>query len=400
MLSTEAIVETAQRLLSRRFGGYQTLADVTELSSPGSSVVLRAKVTNPTFLEQRSLIVKYIPATGAVVDDAALLREVVAYQFTTSLPKADRPGPALIGYDIQQRILIITDAGDGDTLADFLESSHSEERLAVIRQLGRSLGRMHAATFGREDEFHVLMNRMLKQYEKLSDIDARRNMALLRSIDVGSSMLCEAGLCVPDTVSTLARDSRRRLESGKHRAFTPYDLAPDNIILADGLKFLDYEWAGFRDVTFDLAGVIAGFPQYLFSRPIADEEVDVLIEAWASEVSPVWSRVKDRQHLNHRLLAALIGWALSGVALLQHGTLYSLVDGGEEGGETTSSESSDVGDILRPAGEEPFSDSEILIRADLTETFSALARFVSRMGEPDLASVQTFAQDVVARLES
>lgn len=400
MLSTEAIVETAQRLLSCRFGGTQTLADITELSGPGSSVVLRAKVTNPTFLEQRSLILKYIPATGAVVDDAALLREVVAYQFTTSLPESDRPGPALIAYDIKQRILIITDAGDGGTLADFLESSNAEERLAVIRQLGRSLGRMHATTFGREDEFHVLMNRMLKQYERLSDIDARRNMALLRSIDVGSQMLCDAGLCVPDTVSTLARDSRRRLESGKHRAFTPYDLAPDNIILADGLKFLDYEWAGFRDVTFDLAGVIAGFPQYLFSRPISDDEVDVLIEAWVSEVSTVWSRAKDRQHLNHRLLAALIGWALSGVALLQHGTLYSLVERGDDGEDSGSSAPAGIGEILRPIGGEPFSDAEILIRADLTETFSAIARFVSRMKDADLDSVYTFAHDVVARLES
>ncbi len=45
-------------------------------------------------------------------------------------------------------------------------------------------------------------------------------------------------------------------------------------------SFLDYEWAGYRNVGFDVACVIAGVPQFLFARPISDEEAEIFISAW------------------------------------------------------------------------------------------------------------------------
>lgn len=90
------------------------------------------------------MVVKYSPLVGDPLEDAAYLREVVAYQFTTSLSEEVRPGPVLLGYDVDKRIIIITDSGDGDTLDSLLAESTAEERVNVLRSFGSALGRMHA----------------------------------------------------------------------------------------------------------------------------------------------------------------------------------------------------------------------------------------------------------------
>lgn len=113
-MTPEEIVATAENLLTARFGGTQTLTEATDLGGSGNAVVLRCKVAPSPLLQTRSVVVKYSPATGDQVDDAALIREVVSYQFTTSLPVEVRPGPELLAYDIPRRLLVIGDCGDGE----------------------------------------------------------------------------------------------------------------------------------------------------------------------------------------------------------------------------------------------------------------------------------------------
>ena len=91
MLNHADIVDIAEDLLSKRFGGSQQLSEVTQLSGSGSAVVLRARVASSPFLQQRSVILKFVPETGDTLDDAALVREIVSYQFTTSLSEEVRP---------------------------------------------------------------------------------------------------------------------------------------------------------------------------------------------------------------------------------------------------------------------------------------------------------------------
>ena len=91
-----SVVEEASQMLSRRFGGEPELSDIETLSGSGNAVVLRARTTPSAFFPHRSVVIKYNPVTGHTIDDAALLREVVAYQFTTSLSEEVRPGPVLL----------------------------------------------------------------------------------------------------------------------------------------------------------------------------------------------------------------------------------------------------------------------------------------------------------------
>ena len=142
LLTHDDIVGIAADLLSKRFGGSQQLTDVQQLSGSGSAIVLRARVAPSPFLQQRSVILKYVPVTGEQLDDAALIREIVSYQFTTSLSEEVRPGPVMLAYDVDKRIIVLTDSGDGDTFADLLDTGDAEERLQILRNLGQALGRI------------------------------------------------------------------------------------------------------------------------------------------------------------------------------------------------------------------------------------------------------------------
>lgn len=411
MLAQEEIVQIAEDLLSNRFGGQQEITETDRLNGSGNATVLRARLAASHFLQQRSVILKYIPETGDQLDDAALLREVVSYQFTTSLPEDVRPGPVLLAHDIPRRILVITDSGDGDTFADLLSTTSGEQRIQILRNLGQALGRMHAGTADREQDFDILMSRMLRTHPEFADINRLRDRALVFSIRAGQQLLTTAGFDIPQVVHELTADAERRLLTGRHRAFTPFDLSPDNIIVAERTHFLDYEWAGFRDVSFDIASVVAGFPQFLFSRPVTDDEADVFIDSWTREVSSRWPNTNIEEEMHVRVTAALIGWLLESVSLMRYGSLTNTVialrgskdapelpEGLELSREVATTELETLGDILRPRSSGPFTEDELLVRQDLYETAEALSRFASRSKNPKLSIAGSFAREIADRV--
>lgn len=403
------IVGLAAELLSRRLGGMQTLSDPEPLGGSGDARVLRARVAPNPFLDERSVVVKYVPASDDPIDDAALLREIVAYQFTNTLSEDFRPGPMLLAHDVDQRIIVITDAGDSSTYEELLADPDVDARKQHLRHLGRALGKLHVGTAMHEQDFDVLLGRMLKSHPNTAHLQDLRDMSLLASIDNGLELIAQSGVQVAPEVRVIAAEAKRRLMSGKHRAFTPFDLSPDNIVVAKRTYFLDYEWAGFRDVTFDVACVVSGFPQFVSARIITDEEVDAFIESWAREVREVWPKADDVDKRGARIITAMVGWALASVAYLYHGSMnqaVSYVGGvdeldGEVLPEMEALLASDVdaefnlftADFLSEGSPEGR-----LVRKDLFETFEALSRFTLRWEDGRFDAVHAFAADIAERL--
>ncbi|SDS00343.1 hypothetical protein [Corynebacterium timonense] len=410
-MDQESVIAAAEDILTRRYGGTQKLHDVTRLTGSGFAGVYRARVATNPLVQHRSVVVKHSPETGDVLDDAAFLREVVSYQFTTSLSEEVRPGPILLAHDTAQRIIIISDSGDGDTLATILASADDETRLKVLRGLGTALGRMHAGTAGKEGAYNVLFARMVRGRKGQRQVQDLRERILMHRIRLGAAMLEESGIATPTEVSETAERIHARLLRGGNRAFTPFDLAPDNIIFAERTQFLDYEWAGFRDVTFDVAFVVGGFPNYVAARPVNDEEAQVFVDAWVSEVETMWPNVLHPATLHAAITAALIGWALSSVSILNANALETLAQTDDQLAEEFRSAGADLeaavsvaedfevsGDLLRPRSDGPFTADEQLVRRDLFETFDAVARYAGLGAGAYNHAVSEWARGVAERL--
>ena len=304
------VVAAAQQLLARRMGAPVKLADPVELGGSGRTIVLRVRVTENTYSLPRTLVAKqvngsaYHSADTGTDLDSAFLREAVAYQFATALGPERRPGPQLLAYDPASRLLVLTDLGDQSRLSTLLRNTDEAGVTNVLMALAQALGRMHAATVGREEDFVALSRRA-----GLPQRDVLVAQAETAVEAVPGLLKAYLGLEVPESIVGGAAAAARFFEGGRLRAFSPSDLCPENIIYNDeGVRFLDYEAAGFRDASLDVAQVLIGFPGCLCDFELTPQHREAMIEAWRAEVSVVWPQLQDDDWLARKLLAAELIW--------------------------------------------------------------------------------------------
>lgn len=389
----QMLIEKAEALLSRRFGGQQKLTVLDDMSNSPGTTVLRVKVAPNPFVEQRTLVLKQTAVHDHPYNRYTIECQLVAYQFLTALPEDVRPGPILLGSDVDSRILIISDTGASETYADLLISDDDELRMSVIRRLGATLGRMHAGTAGHERHFLTLVQRMARLDSSINEYKNLHTDSLRAAVEEGARLLEETGLDIPTQVMELAKDAIRRFHQSNFKAFTPFNLAPDNIIHGERTSFLDYEWCAYRDVAFDIACVATGFPQYVATNPLTPEEVDAFISSWTAEVTDVWPSLADPERLRSRIVTAMVGWAFGSLAYIHHGSLSKII----EVSGTTVPPIPDSGFAVLRADEEEMQRLVELGRQDLTETFVALSTYAGKSER--FADVSHFAQDFVSWLQ-
>lgn len=393
MHSVESTVEAAKHLLATRFGGSPELTHPEDLGGSGAALVLRCKVAPNPFLQERTVVIKKLPnstpGTGENLtpDELALLREVVAYQYTNTLGEHTRPGPLLLAYDIDQRILILSDAGDGENFTDVLVLHSKDDRRQAVRKLGRALGRMHATTVGGAEAYRTLMRRQCQKHGLNPATITDSDIDIAQLIRQGVQLFHANGLLSDVTVEAYAEEAAQRQERSDLRGFTPFDLTPDNIMLTNKVVFLDYEWASFRDVAFDVACVLAGFPQDNTTPALDDEEADEFLATWRAETSSVWPELKDDETLYSGIMAALIGWGFLSLMMLFYGR------SAEESVERTlAAKQQFAGRSLKNLTVDQLED--------LATTVDAIKRFAQRHEHTEFAPVEALAHKLLRLLDS
>ena len=300
----DEVVEAAEQLLKRRTGAAVTLVDATNLGGSGNSVVLRVRVAENPFSLPRTLVVKQVRGESKHGNEG-FRREVVSYQFATSLTADSRPGPELIAHDLDSRLLVLSDLGDAPAMGELLARKDEQDVTNSLMALTQALGRMHSNTYGREDDFSALLQRapglggadpMLAQIER-----AIGELPQLLHDRLGITV-------APEIVMTVAA-AGRVFGNGGFRAFSTADLCPDNILVnEDGVQFLDYEWGGFRDATLDISYALASFPGCLCALHLNQSQLEAMVESWRAEVVGVFPQLRDDSLLYSRLMEELIVW--------------------------------------------------------------------------------------------
>src|SRR5699024_5194344 len=178
-------------------------------------------------------------------------------------------------------------------------------------------------------------------------------------------------------VIRLANLSAKRQSDATSVTFCQFDLMAVNCLLAQRVFFLDYAWAVFRDIAFDVACVMAGFPQDLTTPALSDQETAEFLDAWRAEVVHYWPEFRDDAYFNEVLVASLIAWAFFSLALLYYG--------------------SDKVNELREFDIEA-DDLKKLTTAqliDLATTVDAILSFTAGLGEERFAPVTELAENLL-----
>lgn len=314
------VVAAAQRLLAKRLGAPVKLVDPVVLGGSGRTVVLRVRVADKSYALPRTLIVKKVPAAsgtsgsaesqsyepGVASVDSAFLREAISYQFATALAKVNRPGPELLAHDLDGRLLILSDLGeDSRRLTQVLKAGGERTAGNALMAFAQALGRLHAATVGREADFTALMRRA----EVAHRIDGITLQARASIAELPPLLDQHLHITVPTHLVKSVQSSLRLFGRSRFRAFSASELCPDNIIVNDdGIRFLDYEWGGFRDATLDIASAIVSFPGCLCHYDLTRDRAQGMVEAWRSQVVGVWPHFRDDDLLATKIVDAQLVW--------------------------------------------------------------------------------------------
>ncbi|WP_280505078.1 kinase, partial [Nocardia farcinica] len=311
------VVSAAQQLLTKRMGAPVKLSDPIELSGSGRTTVLRVRVAENAYSLPRTLIVKQVraaaedPATGALAPgvaggDSAFLREAVSYQFTTSLGRDHRPGAYLVAHSLPDRLLILSDLGENAGMTAALRSGNKTTVRNALMAFAQALGRMHAATVGREADFVALLRRANGLHHRADPIAQQAEASV---VEVPRLLQRELGIEVPGEFAERIVRGNRLFSAGRFRAFSPSDLCPDNVMINnDGARFLDYEWGGFRDATLDISYALVSFPGCLCDVELSRDRARQMVDAWRAEVVGVFPALADDDVLAERILEARLIW--------------------------------------------------------------------------------------------
>jgi len=303
------VVQAAQSLLARRTGAPVTLVDPIDLGGSDRTMVLRVRAEENPFSLPKTMVIKRMlgACTGrqAVAAREAFLRETVSYQFGNALRPEHRPGAELFAHDVEDGLLVLSDLGNGPTLADVVLRGEESTVQHGLMAWAQALGRMHAATADGEDDFRALLRRAKRGTWPYPLADGAEQ-ALQQLPQLLDSQL---GVPTPSAVRDRAASTQRLLGSDALRAFSPSDLCPDNAMITDeGVRFLDFEWGGFRDVTLDAAYALVPFPACWCIHEVTDTQAEELVQAWRSEVVGVWPELADDRVLWPRMLDAQLLW--------------------------------------------------------------------------------------------
>ncbi|MDI9915807.1 kinase [Rhodococcus sp. IEGM 1379] len=314
------VVAAAEQLLTRRTGAPVTLVDPTDLGGSGRTIVLRVRVAENPFSLPRTLVIKqvrdpYLGVKNGVTPPAevsqvfepgtAFLREAVSYQFANALAQDARPGAELLAYDLEARLLVLSDLGDATAISVLLEDADEDTVTNTLMAMAQAMGRMHAATVGREEDFTALLRRA--EVAHSSDEVADQVGRVVANVP---SMLADIlGVDVAPSVLEQVQNAQNLFSGGRFRAFSPSDLCPDNIIVnGEGVRFLDYEWGGYRDAVLDITYALVSFPGCLCNIDLTEERASAMVDAWRSEVVGMWPALADEAEMGRRLVEAQLIW--------------------------------------------------------------------------------------------
>jgi hypothetical protein len=261
------VAATVEALLSGAFGGTVRVQSAGVLAQR-RSIVRRLQVHGVAGVS--SVILKQARHDGPADYDpddshpdgraAYLFSEWAALEFLNRLPPVPRVAPRFLGGDRRQGLLMMEDLGEGDSLADLLLGDDPSRAAAALESLATTLGRLHAATFGRAGEF-LDLRRRLGPATGRADPDFTA-AALLRRFDRFSRLAEDCGTRLPVSLRSECDIIAATLNDvDAVDAFSPSDACPDNNrVRSQHLVLFDFEGAGFRHAALDVAYLQLALP--------------------------------------------------------------------------------------------------------------------------------------------
>jgi hypothetical protein len=254
------VVTAAERAMAATLGTRVGLSYPTPASKQQKTLVLRCHVeTAPGTAVPPSVIIKLVDMADFQVGEpvgaaASLFNDWAGAQFLSDLaaatPASAPFSPRFYGGDRAAGLIVLEDLGGGPSLVEPLCGRDPGAAAAALTALAVTLGRLHAATIGREDAYwslrrvlgpttgHTFMHSPQRMRAELPEL-----YATLAGLGVAPSDACRA-----EIEATLVELE----QPGPFQAYTRGDPCPANQFWRAGtLRLYDYERGAYRHALID-----------------------------------------------------------------------------------------------------------------------------------------------------
>jgi hypothetical protein len=237
--STADIVAAGEEAFSAVAGQPCRFVNPVRLGGSERSVVLRVEVSGPG--APATVVLKAHPTDGSALSEK-FLDEAAGLAFSGK-------GPALLAVDAPTAVLVLEDLGSPPSLADLLLADDPERAAAAATAWATEFGRLCAESAGREAEFGALRQRFGGE-----PANPQNETWLPRALRQVSSRFGALGVELPAGLDVELVSLLVQTEPGDFAVFSPGDVCPDNNLLTpEGLRFIDFEGAGYHSVFLDAA---------------------------------------------------------------------------------------------------------------------------------------------------
>lgn len=319
----------AERVLADRWGAAVRLGDVRRLSEPRRrNLLLRCGVLDGPLRAPSSVILKRARRRRYDPDDPnsrpamGLFRDWAGLEFLSSLDPKLKACPKFHGGDREAGFFIMEDLGVSQDLDHVLTCGSAEQARHALTLLAESLGRMHALTAGRNDQYQQIRDalgpgdqmhrhRLAAHARDYASLLARQCEKL--GVEVASGFI--------EDVETVAA---AMAEPGPFLTYTHADACPDNSLLVDKrICLIDYEFGSFRHALLDGVYGWIRFPTCWCVRDIPEPVVAEMETAYRQELVKGCPAAADDAQYFRGVADACAYWMLETLAhLLERAMLY------------------------------------------------------------------------------
>ena len=253
--------------------------------------------------------------------------------------------PELLATDQELLVVVMTDLGDGATLADLLladgsadagggrgadagaggsgaggggaRAGSADDASAAVLAWARACGELSAATLSRIGELAGLRDQFSAGRE-LRPFPAQLSPNILAAPEQAAAL----GVQPPDGLDAELAEVARAVQPDRFGVFSPGDLCPDNnLVTAGGVRLLDFESAGIYSVFLDAAYIRMPFSTcWCVFRLPADLSKDA--EAtYRQQVSAVLPPLADDQVWAAGLRRGVAAWSMNSMHWLLQAAL-------------------------------------------------------------------------------
>lgn len=215
-----------------------------------------------------------------------------------------RAAPVLLAEDPAERLVVMTDVGEGRSVADALLGTDGDAAEGLLATWAAALATVHTETAGRGATFAAGLARRAGGAPAADPTPGW----LLAVADRLRGSARDLGLAVPDGVEAELAEVADGLADGGRAALSTGDSCPDNnVVQADGrLALIDFEEAAFRHLAWDLAYLYAPWPScwcaWAIPEPVATGALDRYLGCLATP--------PDGAALRRAVDLATLGWGL------------------------------------------------------------------------------------------